>query len=88
MAGIKNLETKSYRNDSSCVKSQDRFPEKYMHTAGPTNNGYSSRKVSNGSRIAWQPTNDENLSFATNLLTKLDAGGGKNSYDIKNDLPI
>jgi hypothetical protein len=84
MAGIKNLETKSFRNDSSCVKSQDRFPEKYMHTAGPAQNGYSSRRASNGGRVAWQPNNEDHMSFATNLQTKLD----ENHFDVKNDLPI
>jgi hypothetical protein len=34
LAGIKNLETNSYRKDSPIMKSQERFPEKYSSRIG------------------------------------------------------
>lgn len=85
LAGIKNLDTKSYNNDSSILKSQDRFPEKYTNTAtGP--GGYSSRKHSNNSRLAWQPK-DDNINFSSSFMNKLE-GGDPSIYDFKGDLPI
>ena len=84
LAGIKNLDSKSYRNDSSCIKSQDRFPEKYMHTVGP--GGYSSRKQSGNSRLAWQPKED-NANLSSSFMNRLE-GGNHSLYDFKGDLPI
>jgi hypothetical protein len=34
LAGIKNLETNSYRKDSPVLKNRDRFPEKYSSLHG------------------------------------------------------
>lgn len=46
LAGIKNLETISYRKDSTVQQTQGRFPEKYVNTIRKSDTNYSSRKNS------------------------------------------
>lgn len=51
LAGIKNLETISFRKDSPIKQTQSRFPEKYMNTMLSKNGSktnYSSRRPSKG----------------------------------------
>ena len=74
LAGIKNLETISYRKDSTVRQTQGRFPEKYVNTIRKSDTNYSSRKNSlvNRTDATMRSAAVESFNLASQMLRNIE----------------
>lgn len=73
LAGIRNLETTSFRRDSPVRQTQSRFPEKYINTMRKSDTNYSSRRGSAGHKNdATLKSHNESFNLASHMLRNIE----------------